>query len=66
MPLDKLMENIHKSKRWNGKIQEQNGKFVLGTYVQVELMIDLLDERYTVSEITGEEYDTAVKIIAAE
>lgn len=66
MPLDKLMENIHKSKRWNGKIQEQNGKFVLSTYVQVELMIDLLDERYTVSEITGEEYDTSVKIIAAE
>ena len=26
-----------------------------------ELMIDLLDERYTVSEIT-EEYDTSVKI----
>lgn len=56
-----MWENIHNSTRWNGKIKEENGKFVLETYVQVENLIDLLDERYTRSDITGEEYDTEVK-----
>lgn len=59
-----LWENIHHSTRWNGKIREEDGQFVLDTYVQVENLIDLLDERYTKSEITGEEYDTEVKQIA--
>ena len=59
-----LWENIHKSTRWNGKINEEKGKFVLKTYTQVEYLIDLLDERYTRSEITGTEYDTDVKQIA--
>lgn len=59
-----LWENIHKSKRWNGKIQEENGKFVLNTYTQVEDLIDLLDERYTRSDITDVEYDTEVKQVA--
>jgi len=60
----KLWENIHRSARWNGKIKEINGKFVLDTYAQVENLIDLLDERYTRSDITGEEYDTEVKQLA--
>lgn len=60
----KLWENIHHSTRWNGKIKEQDGKFVLDTYAQVENLIDLLDERYTRSDITGEEYDTEVKQLA--
>lgn len=60
----KLWENIHRSTRWNGKIKEENGQFVLDTYVQVENLIDLLDERYTRSDITGEEYDTEVKQLA--
>lgn len=64
MDPDALWENIHHSSRWNGKIKEENGKFVLDTYVQVEYLIDLLDERYTRSDITGEEYDTEVKHIA--
>ena len=29
-------------------------------------LIDLLDERYTVSEVTGQEYDTDVKKKAEE
>lgn len=61
MEPDRLWENIHNSTRWNGKIKEENGKFVLETYAQVENLIDLLDERYTRSDITGEEYDTEVK-----
>lgn len=59
-----LWENIHRSTRWNGKIKEENGKFVLDTYTQVEDLIDLLDERYTRSDITDTEYDTDVKQIA--
>ena len=61
LPLDKLLANIHKSNRWNGKIKEENGKFLINTYSQVEYLIDLLDERYTKSDITGVEYDTSVK-----
>lgn len=64
MEPEKLWENIHRSVRWNGKIREEDGKFVLDTYVQVENLIDLLDERYTRSDITGEEYDTDVKQLA--
>lgn len=64
MDTEKLMENIHKSPRWNGKIKEEQGQFVLDTYVQVENLIDLLDERYTFSEITGTEYDTDAKRVA--
>lgn len=60
----KLWENIHQSSRWNGKIKEENGQFVLNTFTQVENLIDLLDERYTRSDITGEEYDTEVKQLA--
>lgn len=64
MEPEKLWENIHRSPRWNGKIREKDGKFVLDTYAQVENLIDLLDERYTRSDITGEEYDTEVKQLA--
>lgn len=64
MESNKLWESIHRSTRWNGKIKEENGKFVLDTYAQVENLIDLLDERYTRSDITGEEYDTEVKQLA--
>ena len=64
MEPQKLWENIHRSKRWNGSIREEDGKFVLDTYEQVEKLIDLLDERYTRSEITDEEYDTVVKQLA--
>jgi len=64
MESGKLWENIHKSTRWNGKIKEEDGKFVLDTYAQVEDLIDLLDERYTRSDITDTEYDTDVKQVA--
>lgn len=69
MAPDTLWENIHKSPRWsemikNEKIKVKNRKFVLESYPAVECFIDLLDERYTRSEITGEEYDTEVKQLA--
>lgn len=59
-----LWENIHRSSRWNGKIKEENGQFVLDHYSDVESLIDLLDERYTRSDITDTEYDTDVKQVA--
>ena len=37
---------------------------VLDTYAQVEDLIDLLDERFTRSDITDTEYDTDVKQVA--
>ncbi len=61
MQKDTLLENIQKSKRWNGKLKIEDGKFEVKHYTEVELLIDLLDERYTISEITGTEYDTDVK-----
>ncbi len=64
MPVDKMMENIYHSQRWNGKIPEDDGVFVLNTFGHVELLIDLLDERYTRSDITDEEYNTDVKKVA--
>lgn len=64
MDSDKLLDNIHKSRRWNGKLKEVNGQFVLEHYTDVERLIDLLDERYTRSEITDTEYDTDVKQVA--
>lgn len=59
-----LWNKINKSDRWRGRIKEENGKFVLNNYDDVEILIDLLDERYTRSEITDTEYDTDVKHIA--
>lgn len=64
MEPEKLWEKIHQSARWNGKIKEKEGQFILETYTQVEALIDLLDERYTRSDITDTEYDTDVKQVA--
>ena len=64
MEPDMLWEKIHQSTRWNGKIKEKDGQFILETYTQVEALIDLLDERYTRSDITDTEYDTDVKQVA--
>ena len=47
---------------WKDKFEEnQEGLIVLNTYQQVEDLIDLLDERYTRSDVTNQEYDTDVK-----
>lgn len=61
-----LINKITTVPRWQGKfdVDPQNGTITLNTYIQVELLIDLFDERYTRSEITGTEYDTDVKSVA--
>ena len=63
---EKLMEKVHTLERWRGVFEEDdNGVIVLNTFGQVENLIDLLDERYTRSDVTDQEYDTDVKQIAA-
>ena len=49
--------------RWSGKfdLDEETHTIVLRNYCQVENLIDLLDERYTRSDVTDEEYDTSAK-----
>ena len=50
---------------WKDKFEEnQEGLIVLNTYQQVEDLIDLLDERYTRSDVTNQGYDTDVKRVA--
>ena len=50
---------------WKDKFEEnQEGLIVLNTYQQVEDLIDLLDERYTRSDVTNQEYDTDVQRVA--
>ena len=49
--------------RWKGKfgLDPQNNKLAITTFVQVENLIDLFDERYTRSDVSNEEYDTRSK-----
>lgn len=62
---EKLMEKVHTLDRWSDKFEEdEDGLIVLNTFQQVESLIDLLDERYTRSDVTDQEYDTDVKQIA--
>lgn len=59
----RLVERIASVERWRGMfvVNASNNTIELQTYVHVERFIDLLDERYTKSEITNTEYDTDVK-----
>ena len=45
-------------------MRDWKDKFEENTYQQVEDLIDLLDERYTRSDVTNQEYDTDVKRVA--
>ena len=57
-----LIEKINTVERWKGRFEfTPEGKIQLNTYKQVESLIDLFDERYTRSDISGTEYDTGVK-----
>lgn len=61
---DALLYKIRTLPRWRGKFVIENNKIILNTYVQVESLIELLDETYTRSDVTGEEYETDVKKLA--
>ena len=58
-----LYKKITTLPRWRGKfdINPNDHTINLTTYTQVENLIDLLDERYTRSDVTNEEYDTSAK-----
>lgn len=59
-----LINTIESLPRWSGKFNIQGNKIVLNTYKEVESLIDLLDETYTRSDVTGHEYKTEVKKLA--
>lgn len=60
---EELYVKITTLPRWQGKfeIDEVTHSINLKSYSQVENLIDLLDERYTRSDVTDEEYDTSAK-----
>lgn len=59
-----LEQRVNDTDRWKDAFNFVNGKIEINTYKDVELLIDLFDERYTKSIITGAEYDTDVKKLA--
>ncbi len=59
-----LEQRVNNSDRWRDSFNFVNGKIEINTYKDVELLIDLFDERYTKSIITDAEYDTDVKKLA--
>lgn len=56
-----LLNRIQQVDRWKDMFNIKDGKIQLKTYTDVENLIDLFNERYTISEITGDEFDTDVK-----
>lgn len=63
MRREEIYRKITTLPRWKGKfeVNEDNQTITLKNYGQVENLIDLLDERYTRSDVTDEEYDTSAK-----
>lgn len=67
MTSDELFQKITTVDRWKGVFKTPvDGRIPLESYRDVENVIDLFDERYTISEITGQEYDTDVKRVASK
>jgi len=67
MTAEELFLKVTTVERWKGKFRDPvDGKIPIETFKEVESLIDLLDERYTISEVTGQEYDTDVKKKAKE
>lgn len=67
MSADTLIEKISTLPRWKGKFKDPvDGMIPIENVKEIESMIDLLIERFTVSEVSGQEYDTEVKKKAEE
>lgn len=67
MRSDDLWTKISSLPRWKGKFKAPvDGSIPIETNKEIEAMIDLLIERFTVSEVSGQEYDTEVKKKAEE
>ena len=56
-----LVESLHTVDRWKGVFEIQEEQVNLRNFIDVENIIDLFTERYTKSEVSGQEYDTEVK-----
>lgn len=61
MSKENLLKKLQTVERWKNVFEIQDDQVHLRTFVDVENIIDLFIERYTKSEITGQEYDTSVK-----
>lgn len=60
-----LLDKVKTVPRWRGVFDITGDKINLRTYQDVENLIDLFDERFTTSPITGDEFDTDVKKLAS-
>lgn len=61
MSKEGLIDKLYTVARWKNVFDIQQDQIYLKTYKDVENIIDLFTERYTKSEVTGQEYDTTVK-----
>ena len=61
MEKDKLLARVGSVKRWQNVFEVRDGEIWLRNHEDVEQLIDLFTERFTRSDITEREYDTAVK-----
>ena len=61
MNAQEIMDRVQDIPRWKDVFKINEGKIALNTYKDVENLIDLFDERFTRSEVTGDEFDTDVK-----
>ena len=58
MNRDWLIEKLQTVERWKNVFEIQGRQVYLRNFSDVEHIIDLFTERYTKSEVTGQEYDT--------
>ncbi len=56
-----MIQRLQTVERWKNVFEIQDAQVHLRTFSDVENIIDLFTERYTKSEVTGQEYDTSVK-----
>ncbi|MDY2636832.1 MAG: DUF4868 domain-containing protein [Phascolarctobacterium sp.] len=61
MDKDSLFKKLKEVDRWKDVFTFNDNKIVINNYKDVDNLIDLLVERFTKSEISGQEYDTDVK-----
>lgn len=67
MSSDALIEKVTTLPRWKGKFKDPvDGVIPITSVKEIEALIDLLAERFTVSPVSGQEYDTEVKKKAEE
>jgi hypothetical protein len=61
MSKEHIIEKLNTVVRWKDVFEIRGTEVHLRNFTDVENIIDLFTERYTKSEVTGQEYDTSVK-----